>query len=103
VATTTSTSDAISTVRFTTPAAGPMFDGHFPGQPIVPGARLLDLIVAAIGVDRAFDVPQAKFVEPVGPATPLVVTWHADETGRLAFDCRTADDRRVAHGTLRPL
>ncbi|MFT4100821.1 MAG: hypothetical protein QM674_07245 [Burkholderiaceae bacterium] len=93
----------VSTARFATPAAGPMYDGHFPGLPIVPGARLLDLIATAIGVDRGFDVAQAKFVEPVGPATPLILSWYADEAGRLAFDCRTADDRRVAHGMLRPL
>ena len=31
------------------PASGPLFEGHFPGRPILPGIGLLDLAIRALG------------------------------------------------------
>ncbi len=36
------------TAQLRIPACGPMFDGHFPDYPVLPGARLLDLVITAI-------------------------------------------------------
>ena len=48
------------------------FDGHFPGQPILPGAWLLDAVAAQVEAAcgrRVLAVREAKFLSAV-PATP---------------------------------
>ncbi|MHB1280171.1 MAG: hypothetical protein ACYCYL_02910 [Acidithiobacillus sp.] len=62
--------------RFTIPVGHPVFAGHFPGNPIVPAALLLDETVYAIV--SASDLPMngcsissAKFYSPVAPGELL--------------------------------
>ena len=88
-------------------AAGhPLFAGHFPGQPIIPGAWLLDQVVHA--ADSLWPAPgwrlaSAKFFVPVGPdqALSLLLGAAAGDGGR-SFELRW-DGRRVASGSLAPL
>jgi 3-hydroxyacyl-[acyl-carrier-protein] dehydratase len=55
-------------------AAGhPIFAGHFPGRPIVPGVMLLEWVLAGIAQARhcppsALRLREAKFFTPLGPA-----------------------------------
>ena len=51
----------------------PVFAGHFPGRPIVPGVMLLDWVLreAARALGRApaqIRVREAKFFTPLAPA-----------------------------------
>jgi 3-hydroxyacyl-[acyl-carrier-protein] dehydratase len=64
-------------------------DGHFPGNPIIPGAVLLRDIVAAIAGDsaRCRDIRSAKFHHPVRPGDTLVVSWTEDPAGEVRFSC----------------
>lgn len=79
----------------------PAFDGHFPGQPVLPGVALLaevmeaaraePTLAACIGSTPTLAV--AKFLAPVRPGAslsidfrigPTAVAWTAHEGARLA-------------------
>jgi 3-hydroxymyristoyl/3-hydroxydecanoyl-(acyl carrier protein) dehydratase len=56
----------------------PTAAGHFPGNPILPGALLLDAIVQAIspgGPLRGATIPTVKFLRPVRPGDRMCVEW----------------------------
>ena len=86
-------------------ADNPIFAGHFPGNPIVPGAILLDEIVAAIAAGRsisAVEVPSAKFLDMVRPGERLVIRWNDAGDGEIRFTCFAGSpERRVVAGSLR--
>jgi 3-hydroxyacyl-[acyl-carrier-protein] dehydratase len=79
--------------------------GHFPGNPIVPGAVILDEVVAAIAAGRpieAFEIVSAKFLDIVRPGDWLVIRWDDAHEGEIRFTCSAGyPDRRVAAGSLR--
>jgi len=78
----------------------PAASGHFPGNPIMPGALLLDQVVQLLG-DSATVIRSAKFLRPVRPGERLLVTWEALAGGTVKFECRLADGGiLVAAGTL---
>ena len=83
----------------------PTAAGHFPGNPIIPGAVLLDEVLQAMAgegvVVAEIEVRSAKFLEPVRPGTTVVISWEADVTGRLKFECRSlASEQIVLTGTV---
>jgi 3-hydroxymyristoyl/3-hydroxydecanoyl-(acyl carrier protein) dehydratase len=81
-------------------AEHPAVAGHFPGNPIMPGALLLDQVVQLLG-DSATVIRSAKFFRPVRPGERVRVTWEAEAGGEVKFECRLADDGvLVAAGTL---
>jgi 3-hydroxymyristoyl/3-hydroxydecanoyl-(acyl carrier protein) dehydratase len=90
-------------VRFR--ADHPTAAGHFPGNPIIPGAVLLDEVLQAIagesgGVAQSI-VRSAKFLEPVRPGTAIVIRWETDSNGQTKFECQSlASERLVAVGTV---
>ena len=84
----------------------PALVGHFPGDPIVPGALLLREIVAAIArqypdmMCRAIEA--AKFLHPVRPGAMLATDWEDGRSGEIRFTCTLAPTGpRVATGSLR--
>ncbi len=87
-------------VRLDEPAA----DGHFPGNPIVPGAVLLReilRIVAPAGKAICCEIRAAKFFQPVRPGDSLTIRWDAQAQGDINFTGSTPTDHRVLSGTLR--
>jgi 3-hydroxyacyl-[acyl-carrier-protein] dehydratase len=88
------------------PADHPAFPGHFPGRPIVPGVVLLDRALlfaeSLLGkqVDR-WQIGNAKFLSPVGPAETLVFSLQATPRGAIAFTVKSGA-RDVASGSLTP-
>ena len=84
--------------------------GHFPGNPIIPGAVLLREIVAAIvstdnaPVARATawrKILWAKFHQSVRPGDSLVIGWEAAGE-EVRFSCVIASsDRPAVTGALR--
>lgn len=83
------------------------FDGHFPGNPIVPGAVLLAQLSADLAErgQRITQVIRMKFVRPLGPDQPFQISisragenWRADFTdadgplARAAIKVEPLDD-----------
>jgi len=75
--------DAITAVR-RVDAGDPLFDGHFPDQPVLPGVLLLEMMAQALLVLHRHSFPQdrllfiakikSKFLEPVRPGAELIVS-----------------------------
>ena len=65
--------------------------GHFPGNPVVPGALLLDCILASItGAREGITLHAVKFLRVVRFGTVLQLRWQ-DTNGDCRFECATAD------------
>lgn len=83
----------------------PTAAGHFPGHPILPGAVLLDEIVAAIEAGsadgaRACEVKAVKFLKPVRPGDSLALRWHRTAPGSIAFEAAGPDGALALSGSL---
>lgn len=77
-----------SRVTCVIPADHPALAGHFPGNPIVPGVLLLDLVRAAVvpaGAGLA-GVETVKFQDVLRPDQPFEIVW-THEAGRIRFRC----------------
>ena len=84
----------------------PAAQGHFPGNPIIPGAVLLDEVLGAICASTsreadAFEILSVKFLRPVRPGSRLTLRWDNGASGQIKFQCLLAPDQPAASGTLR--
>lgn len=100
----------MTAVRGETPleidARHPAFEGHFPGEPILPGVVLLAEVMAALHTldGRAPDewtLASAKFLSPARPGEALAMTHERLATGAVRWEIRAAD-RVVASGLAAP-
>lgn len=88
-------------------AAGhPAYEGHFPGQPILPAvvllAEALAEVVARTGRDAThWSLQQAKFARTVAPGEALTLACEAAASGAMRFEIR-AGDALVASGSFAP-
>jgi 3-hydroxymyristoyl/3-hydroxydecanoyl-(acyl carrier protein) dehydratase len=84
----------------------PAFDGHFPGQPVMPGVALLAQVLeaalneptlrACVGNEPRLAV--VKFLAPVGPGAALAIDFFV---GPRTLDWRVGDGARdVASGQI---
>ncbi len=91
------------TVAIAVPKDGPLFEGHFPGRPILPGIAELVLIARALapGGDAAevSAIPFARFRGLVLPADRLEVTAVPRGDDGVRFEVRRADEV-VANGAM---
>lgn len=93
---------------FDIPADHPAFDGHFPGQPIVPGVVLLSLVMQALARQPALQarlgatplIESVKFLAPVAPGARLQVQL-AEAGAGVGFEVLDGQ-RCVARGRLGP-
>jgi 3-hydroxymyristoyl/3-hydroxydecanoyl-(acyl carrier protein) dehydratase len=85
--------------EFLLPADHPSAPGHFPGNPVIPGALLLDAVLAAIAPGQAgITISGAKFLAPARHGTALTLRWQNADS-KIRFECRAAGTL-VMSGTL---
>ncbi|HEY6000632.1 MAG TPA: hypothetical protein VI078_15200 [bacterium] len=88
------------------PADSPWFDGHFPGQPVLPGiaqlAMVADLIQSALGLPaRVAEVSRVRFKQMILPGEQLQVSAEPrpGRDGAYAFRI-TRGETPVCSGTM---
>ncbi|HUH83236.1 MAG TPA: hypothetical protein VLX85_01425 [Stellaceae bacterium] len=79
----------------------PTAAGHFPGNPIIPGALLLDAVLLAIGGDApdardGAEIRSVKFLRPVRPGDTLLIRWEPRPNGETRFEGLLRDPERLA-------
>jgi 3-hydroxymyristoyl/3-hydroxydecanoyl-(acyl carrier protein) dehydratase len=78
----------------------PTAAGHFPGNPVLPGALLLDEVVKAVaepdGEGSEIVIRSAKFFRPVRPGETVLVRWESRPSTEVKFECRLAADDDLA-------
>jgi 3-hydroxyacyl-[acyl-carrier-protein] dehydratase len=83
----------------------PTAAGHFPSNPIIPGALLLDEIVATLMSsalpEQRITVRSAKFFRPVRPGDSVNVRWQPVGHAAIMFECWLIRDNAIAaSGTI---
>jgi predicted hotdog family 3-hydroxylacyl-ACP dehydratase/3-hydroxymyristoyl/3-hydroxydecanoyl-(acyl carrier protein) dehydratase len=86
------------------PASGPLYDGHFPGRPILPGVGLLGLtlraLVAAGAPPALREVPMLRLRRQAAPGAALDLAIEAcDPDGRIRLELRQGTEV-VANGVV---
>jgi len=69
--------------------------GHFPGNPIIPGALLLSEVLRAIETDLGntlcpFQIKSAKFLHPVRPGDRVLIAFSRSDGRKIKFSCMAA-------------
>ena len=82
----------------------PAADGHFPGNPIIPGAVLLSEALKAIEGDLGaslspYKIKAAKFFLPTRPGDRVVIEFTGSVPGDIRFVC-AVDGRKMLAGQL---
>lgn len=80
--------------------AHPIFEGHFPGQPVVPGACMLQLIkeVAETVLSRYLlmkQVAQVKYLKVLIPAYQKNILLHIQWKPDLAFTASLKEQEQI--------
>jgi 3-hydroxymyristoyl/3-hydroxydecanoyl-(acyl carrier protein) dehydratase len=82
----------------------PAAQGHFPGNPIIPGAVLLSETIMAIehGLSASlapFQIISAKFLQPARPGDRVLIEFSRSAGGEIRFAC-TVGGRPVLTGQI---
>lgn len=79
----------------------PVFNGHFPGQPVVPGACMVqlvkDVLVESLGEDLIMQkAANIKFIQMIipgdSPALHLIVTYKLIDNGDISIIAKITID-----------
>lgn len=92
-------------LEFQFPANHPCGTGHFPGNPIIPGALLLDEALARIAADLSihnavWQVKSAKFPQAARPGDVVLASYSLTPGGEIRFECAVSG-KKVLSGIAR--
>jgi 3-hydroxymyristoyl/3-hydroxydecanoyl-(acyl carrier protein) dehydratase len=95
----------LAVAEWPSPADHPAAQGHFPGNPVIPGAVLLAEALRAIeaGLGHGLEacrIPSAKFPAPARPGDRVAIEYWRSTDGAIRFTCRVGA-RVVLVGGLR--
>ena len=87
------------------PLDHPTGPGHFPGNPIIPGAVLLAEVIRAIEIAQGADLLQcqiksAKFSFPARPGDHLIIEFSEVMKLEIKFQC-TVQEKTVLTGAIK--
>ncbi len=79
--------------------------GHFPGNPIIPGALLLAEVLRCIEQSESArfascTVKAAKFLHPVRPGDMIEIEYARSPQGTIEFQCTVAGDKVLSGGIV---
>ena len=79
----------------------PAVEGHFPGNPIIPGAVLLSVTLRAIGEDLGASlypctIRAAKFYFPARPGDQMSIEFTGTVPGEIKFACAVRGKKVLA-------
>lgn len=82
----------------------PAAQGHFPGNPLIPGAVLLAGVLREIEAEAGVSlsscrIRSAKFLAPVRPGDRVTIEYSRRQGNAIRFDC-TVGARAVLKGEL---
>ncbi len=91
----------------TYPADLPAAQGHFPGNPIIPGAYLLSDALAEVAAQLGWQpgtcsVKNAKFLAPCRPGDQVHIDYSAGGDGKLKLLCTVAGNPVLSAQVLCP-
>jgi 3-hydroxyacyl-[acyl-carrier-protein] dehydratase len=83
----------------------PAAAGHFPGNPIIPGALLLAEVMRCIeraeGVQfSACNIKTAKFPHPARPGDTIDIEYARSILGTIEFQCAVAGTKVLTGGVI---
>lgn len=82
------------TREFEIDADHPALAGHFPGDPLVPGSLILDLVIAALPLlqGQALHLESVKFLAPLRPLQRVTVEYQEATPGHFSISCQADGD-----------
>jgi 3-hydroxymyristoyl/3-hydroxydecanoyl-(acyl carrier protein) dehydratase len=82
----------------------PTAHGHFPSNPIIPGALLLDHVLRIIGSSAPMNLRVVKFLRVVRPGDCIEIRWHAAADRQVVFEAwLQASEQMALSGALLPI
>lgn len=86
----------LAKIEKTFPLNHPTGSGHFPGNPIIPGALLLAEVICAIEQSMGLSLAQstlkaAKFAAPARPGDCVEIDLSMAADGQVKFHCAVKD------------
>lgn len=92
----------MKTSRIEIPAESPLFAGHFPDRPILPGIAHLALVARALAGAAFLEVRSLRLRRPVGPGDLLALSLEEpDGSGMVRFALHRGEEA-VSSGAVRP-
>lgn len=84
--------------------AHPCLEGHFSGNPIVPGVIIIDEVISGVFLKKqtleVTDIPSLKFLSPLKPNVKVTVNVSEKKTDLLKFVC-SSNENILVDGLLR--